>query len=399
MPMVQKMGGRPSGKEEIEEGKEKIKEQFYTLGCALAVNPNTPITILTRLSQDFISQVAQNPALPLLLVEDWYFLSEITLWNMVSSTFPSHSVLQMLAHHTNAMIAQEVQMHVTFSGEADENWRDAAGPLLAKLPYTSAERYFLNKFQQGEFARVPEWIWIHLPAHKGRAPIAKKPPPMPKPHPEPWNADSLAQIQNAKTTERMNAVRDSQNAEFLKVMSKDQNANVRGLVACNPYTPVEILRGLAIDSFPVRRSLVKNPNTPEDLLKPILKELPIFSYEIHKHDHAPAWALEIAWNYRPSAGPRNNPTLRKLLLENPETSFETQHNVFFSPSTEDSQFKQFINTLYLEDIQDKYGNLPWWEKIAYILNPNVSEEVIQPLITQDPNRYVRAAARERLGES
>jgi hypothetical protein len=339
-----------SGKEEVEEGKEKIKEQFYTLGCALAVNPNITMTILTRLSQDFISQVAQNPALPLLLVEDWHFLSDITLWNMVSSTFPSHSVLQMLAHHTNTMIAQEAQIHVTFSGKADENWRDEAGPLLAKLPYTSTERYFLNKFQQGEFARVPEWIWIHLPAHKGRAPLVKKPRTIPKPQPEPWNADSLAQIQNAKTTERMTAVRNSQNAEFLKVMSKDQNANVRGLVACNPYTPVEILRGLAIDSFPVRRSLVKNPNTPEDLLKPILKELPIFSYEMHKNDHAPAWALEIAWKHH------KGDAIRDILLASNKTSLNIQCDAFFS--NQKSDFIKFIHILYLKKIQDEHYNLP-----------------------------------------
>jgi hypothetical protein len=375
--------------------------QLHCIGRALARNPNTSPEALALLSglpvslaERFLPEIAQNPALPLLFLENWNLLPQEALERMTKIIFPSTEIVQILANHPDETIAQNARMHVHYSGEASENWHDEAGPLLAQLEHTPTERYFLNKFQQEALIRVPEWILTHLPEIDIPTPKPPKPRPIRPGTPESWDQERIATIKKAKQKERFVAVTESQNADFLRAMADDPNANVRGRVAGNPHTPPETLYQLAREEA-MQRRLTSNASIPEDLLRSILEERPDLIEYIPYTRHAPLWALEMAW------GGRSNGTVSRRLLRYPEANSQIQLSAFFFRHT--SGLPRFIALFNFPELGssclDKMYcyRYSWWEKLAYVLNPNVPEKLIIPLITKDPNRFVRAAARERLG--
>jgi hypothetical protein len=371
------------------------------IGQALASNPNSPPDILVQLTRNCLPEIAQNPALPLLFLENWNLLPQDALLTITSSTFPTLDVLKVLVHHPDPTIAQNVRMHVTFAGEASETWCDEAGSLLAGLRRTLIEGYFLKKFQYEEDTQVPVWIRKHFEAYKTQAPKPKKIRPTPRAMSEPWDTERIAAIKKAKYTNRLKAVQSSQNADFLRIMSEDENKNVRGTVVKNPYTPIEVLYSLS-EEEDVQQYLVENPNIPEELLCSILTKTPKLVEHLPLKPHAPTWALELYW--QKTERYRSN-SLCELLLSRSETSYQIQKEAFFQDNKYDfnrTELLHFIGILQRSN-PDHYllrerAKLAWWGKLAYLLNPNIPEEGILKFVAQDPNRYVRAATRERLWE-
>jgi hypothetical protein len=385
---------------------EKLREAYayyqqihhpFSIGHPLARNPNTPPNILVGMSHSpsALKEIAQNPALSLFLLENPNFLAQVQLKKIVDTAFPSQDVLVMLSHHQNPDIANGVQMHVNFSGEAGANWRDEAGLLLAKLHHTARDRYFLNKFQHNDPSFVPDWIWKHLPHREPKKP---KPPLqvlISPPSPEFWNEEKLKAIPHVKFLEKkayielLETISQSQNADFLQIMAQHPNENARGRVAQNPYTPSEILYQLAKEEV-LHGRLVKNPAIPEDLLRKLL-ENKILANKVVQNPSSPLWALELAWENEAYSA-----KLRDLLLRHPDTDIAIQKNAFFRTFTWQTDFISFLDWVYHKPRGGVLYNITWHQRLALILNLNKSLRHLHITYENDPNRYVRAAARERL---
>jgi hypothetical protein len=197
----------------------------------------------------------------------------------------------------------------------------------------------------------------------------------------------------------MEAVQQSQAADLLQIMAKDKNKDVRGAVAKNPYTPSETLYELS-EQEDIQRYLIINPALPEDLLRSILDKTPKLVGHLPMKSHVPLWALELHWQQDELY---NAMVLQDLLLSHAETNYQIQKEAFFDFNRYHDSITDLLKIIALlhNEKPDYYllrerAKLSWWEKIAYLLNPNVPEEATIRFVAQDPNRYVRAAAREKL---
>jgi hypothetical protein len=377
---------------------EKGEEErcLRAIGCALARNPNTPPAVLAKLVQHDIESIAQNPALPLLFVEDQNFLPDYALEEIVKHCFPSSSVLDILANHPSKEIAHNAQMHVNFAGEIGKDWREEAGKWVATLSSTPTEQFFLQKFQNSEnteHLKMPDWIWKHV-EERPRKPLKAitKPSPLPATIPELYDAKSFQMIQKAKYKVRLDAVTTSQNAEFLQAMADDSNQNVRKRIAKNIYTSPETLYKLSRESD-LKGNLLANASLPDDLLERLLEGAGNIANVVQYNPYVPYWALVSAWNQ----GVRTQ-KLRNLLLRNPETPLPIQYDAFFWQNG--SEFVNFLRFCKNTKSQHHYEfrlvyNHPWWSRLADTLNSNIPKNMLPIFATKDTNRFVRAAAREQ----
>jgi hypothetical protein len=124
---------------------------------AIMANPNTPIEVLFEFRH--CGYILENPAFPLIVLEEPQFLNQDILMVLLTHANAIHpNNISLLTENPHEEIREEVSLHVSITGEANENWRDEAGVILAQGCWPCTERDLLENTY-----RIPEWVSMHFP--------------------------------------------------------------------------------------------------------------------------------------------------------------------------------------------------------------------------------------------
>ena len=215
--------------------------EAFKVGAELALNPNTPWETLRTLLREFPQQVMNNPALPLLLLENARLFDDVdnvALERLLRyENCPSAALAAAIARSA-PQLRQAARDHVRSAGEAVADWAAEAEPRLASWKLLNGG---LPSTLPGE--AIPAWIFelfAHCPSIFAREQVAYY-PELP--------------------------------AAVLEHLGHDKALEVRAAVARHPHTPYALLELLADDSSPrVRRSLMRNPALTETLWRLLVQD-------------------------------------------------------------------------------------------------------------------------------
>lgn len=275
------------------------------LGPLLAKNPNTPVPILWRLGFRSPAQLLENPALPLLFLENPAIgekVPEATACALLREpSVPEWLVVAFVSHadfHVRREVAQHTKATLPLLSRLSKDTHLGVLHALALNPRTPAEilaslvekvdrrtkRYIAKHLNasletlqlfatcgdlslQEEVAKHPnaplsaleslsQNAYVDLRRHAARNPRT----------PEPILARLIQDVD--EFVRRNVAQNPNTTPELLARLAKDQNPHVRSCVAANPKTPRSALEALSFERSPgVRQSVAKNPSTPLLLLE------------------------------------------------------------------------------------------------------------------------------------
>jgi hypothetical protein len=358
----------------------------------LATNPNVPLDILTGYDLYRSSRFARNPILPLLLIENPQILHS-GQWQHVLYTNEEipQILLPFLLHHPDKHISEAAHLHISYAGEAGENWRDEAGKYIAKLLCKPQEAYFLKKYNL-----IPDWIEKHCNLSIGKPPIEKQKYKLLDPEEGNEDFTKKLRLQCGNYVKPIcDYLKKTYDPHLLRIMRADSNERVRRVVALNPYTPIDVLWELSKENK-MRVHLVKNPSSPDILIDFILEESPETLSSVAYHPYPSTSALEKAWKTYPSM------TLRKHILARTNISPDIQKDAFFyitlyASGRDNSPFLNFIIGLHKNTIMAagyQLGTYSWYNGLLLALIQSPKPENHKASM-QHGNRFVRAAAREQ----
>ena len=139
----------------------KEKEEDKLFLNALAVNPNTPPKILYALRQ--YGSLLINPVFVLVVIEEPKLLEQQVLLRLLHNAPTIHKNNRaMFTENPDATVREESSLHVSIAGEADVDWRDEVGPMLARGCGRGAVRDFIE-----ERSQIPDWVRCHYPNAEG----------------------------------------------------------------------------------------------------------------------------------------------------------------------------------------------------------------------------------------
>ena len=115
---------------------------------AIAKNPNTPPLIIKKLLLGYLLEVAQNPAIGLIVLEDFEILRQISkgkmVWGYLTEANTNLNLLKLLAMHPLSEIAVGAQTHRRLYKEETLNNSQTWEIAVAKLAFSDWERTFLT---------------------------------------------------------------------------------------------------------------------------------------------------------------------------------------------------------------------------------------------------------------
>ncbi|MEM7712968.1 MAG: hypothetical protein AAF349_05230 [Cyanobacteria bacterium P01_A01_bin.68] len=185
----------------------------------------------------------------------------------------------------------------------------------------------------------------------------------------------------------------------------------------NPNVPVSILKQVAhSDSSTIQELIIKNPNTPEDLLEeltsgeilvqnPNLTPLDIYKNQLESQNEqetekAQRLILNRSSNQRifQKSSNKQTPTLKSLpRIYNPET--DDLPNLLTEYSQSENYFVRFITLLHPltpeEILTQAVNSASWLERYAVAENESTPLE-IRSILARDGNRIVKTAANHNL---
>ncbi|HEY9852919.1 MAG TPA: hypothetical protein V6D28_25825 [Leptolyngbyaceae cyanobacterium] len=115
---------------------------------ALAVNPNSPIELLLRLSKEFPEEVLHNPVLPLAFLENLEvdilanFPKSFLLWLVNNSQTPQE-ILGILLLSKAYSISKSAKLHVNWAGEMSQGWHETALEFTHNIPIEEPDLKYL----------------------------------------------------------------------------------------------------------------------------------------------------------------------------------------------------------------------------------------------------------------
>lgn len=236
------------------------------LGRVVAQNPNTPPDLLLKLAAHYFESFAQNPALPLLLLEDPGFcmqMSVATLRRLLRRTDLPEMFLQTLKRHPDREVRDAARLYVSIAPSEI----DVAEEISATARSLRPSRGTLPELLDLDL--LPSWLaeplagsanWRmrdELLAALGRSNDEKS-----------AALSHLYRRAGAQAPREDEPVRTSGdlNAEEMRQLAGGGRW-ARKIAAAHPATPPEILRRLAqCDSLPVRRIALHHPYVGEEVL-------------------------------------------------------------------------------------------------------------------------------------
>jgi hypothetical protein len=331
-----------------------------------AGDPNLSPAELAQLLPRFPAEALANPALPLVLLEDFTFLHGLerteVMKLLLRADLPLYLV-QSLAFHPDKKVIEAAQMHVAY-GDAKEGWEYEAAQKIAKLSHKIADR---QAFYDRDL--FPDWLFVILPKnnrpkHKGNA---KKLPETP------LTAEEKAILMALSHGDKLDLAYQTESIAMIRFLDAENSFSLDYALAHNRYTPADILVGYAKEYFdvPQFRDWLFTLNTisviPTDTLREVWKGA---------ND-----------SYTPKAG-QPNKTPQRWFLDRFSESYSGGNGIQ----------TWFLCLLYLEDtakIERSLKYPTWHSRFAIAINTNTPSTCLEILV-QDANRFVRAVAQARL---
>ncbi|WP_165863887.1 hypothetical protein [Capsulimonas corticalis] len=247
------------------------KQRSSAVARAVAENPNSPPDLLAALCHRIPEAVLNNPALPLVLLENpaWTkrLAPEAALQMLKFETAPA-DLLHMLARQPG-LVGHTARLHVGIAGECGPNWESEAREALwesSGLP--GRDGNFPVRLL--ELDLVAGWLAEPLAAHwdsKVRRATARS-PHTPR--------EVLQPLRRAGGSHDLNSVVPADPAMPSPALERLARGGswAKRLAARHPNTPIAVLEKLASeDNEAIRWSLVKNPSTPTHLIAGLTTKL------------------------------------------------------------------------------------------------------------------------------
>ena len=189
----------------------------------------------------------------------------------------------------------------------------------------------------------------------------------------------------------------------LRELANSEHTAVRAKVVRHPNVDGSILAKLADDKLIVKLAVAKHPKTPAEILTRFTehpnRRLPL---AVAQNPGAPKDLLiQLATQPAVRGGfyfnPLNLAAVKSLLTQEPEAAIPFLDRCLKLPDRPSfSRFLVLMNPHIPSSFLARYYKSWFWpERYAIAQNPNTDRDICQQL-TQDPNRIVRAAARDNL---
>jgi hypothetical protein len=370
-------------KEESEDRRKTYSKISQPLEVALAQNPNISPKRLNDLMRVHGESVAKNPALLLMLLEGNHSLLHQNIIILIRTASIPYEVLDFLTCHSSEDIATEVQTRINYAGEAQENWRDEAGPILANLSLTPQEYFVFDRCQRGGIDCFPDWIQCHIPKQELQEfPLEVIGSNMNSY----WGVsldtseltnETIEKLETLDADQQKIEASQTQKMEVLKWLYNSGNPGIYFYLARNPFLPKEILdKIMASGQYLVPTLDELFPALPKgkkkDRDQKEKERLVAFNDILQRLDTTPLPLLR-----------------RTLFVEHYQREMGglCQFGVLLEASQDDVNPTLFKNS--------RFGVTLWWETLGLVLNPNFKKTWVRRYATS-VNRFIRAAVQERL---
>jgi hypothetical protein len=405
----------------------------------VAANPNVSMSLFFSLGHEFPREFLANPLLPLIYLVDPKELMEISRFTALAVLRLDETPLWLLGawrQNPDELVREAVRYHI---GQLDDPERESgpakAEAALQRTPITASLRPEGIHFPP---LVLPDWIVLALRRHRNadvsaavlRTDISallltqllkRTDLRQHAKQQDLWQAIArhpnapagvLGQLAHdddplvrAAVAQNLNTSRDT-----LKHLSRDSVTAVRREVAYNPRTPADVLNRLADDpEYVVRASIARNRNTllhalahdRNSSVREAVARNPHTSLKILRHllkdaDDKVRGSALAAIDNRSKTPPVQERKLsaRQQYRRIAEILAESREDIAYS-------FIRLILLAYpeLSDhvLAEHATSWRWPERYVIARHPNAGRDTLEELAS-DGNRFVRAAARARLGE-
>ncbi len=353
----------------------------------LARHPNISPTLLSELATQCPQEAAQNPSLPLILLEQPDFFAKIRrhfLHNWLRNESTPLIFLQGLCLHPDLAIADAARRHVLVAGEAESGWHDDMYAYFRNQPMKN--EWLL--LEMAETVGPPDWVVIQLAGSRNgqiRAAALALPgmerlrslvvrasglKDVSRLGPAPCGRVSKAELswlaEGPPFFQTLAARHPKTPPDFLEKLSRDPDGFLRIRVARNPSAPSDVLRKFASSPAEAERiAVLRNPACPIEILQTL------------KND--PSERVQTILTHRESA--IKSGTSRRISRERrlPLRAVPSRHTAL-----SDEERQALVKSPRFRD------------RVRAACDPFLSEEALYRL-AGDPNGRVRRAARSRGG--
>lgn len=394
----------------------------------VAVNPNTPVEILEKLSQEFPDEIIENPLFNLLLLENPS--SQFVRLSLARSSITSGETLGKLAD-LNQIIIQDIEIIYAIAEHSNTpiiilekllNWRPnfyfyygsgiSYSTITDRITYCIANNQNTppHLLKQIAVARS-KYIHSHIPNNK-------------------IYPQTIEKIRKSIDFQILKAIADHQNTSadileylagencpiihqsicqhrnasrlaidiikfrqgklrrplyILEILAKDCRAEVRQLVASHPNTPIKIIELLAKDEkLQVLLAIIQKSNIPTFILEELAKRS---NKQIHKailkHPNISSKAKEIVKLMRSRSPVKISDYILEELAQDERVL--VRKRVVKNELTPSFILKKLLNdsNKYIREKATQFLLI----RRHLAIKPNISIEIIQ-LLSQDTNYYV-----------
>jgi hypothetical protein len=412
------------------------------LADALGAHPNTPIDCLLSLMSLRPEALLRNPVLPLLPLERPDFPERLGNWTLTIllrfEDVPPF-VLQEAKKSGNKKVRRAVRWHIAAVGEADPagtEWEEQAIKALRRLPETRWERVWEIVEHQAAPIGLLECLGlaaVHPPESYESEQFRKA---QAKAHRAQTNPQPPTEFREPASGWKLVSGEDLYLARQAALDTRTSPDTLRSLAAALPRETKLLDYSYSLDKL--KEELARNPATPTDALRQLL---PAAAATIAAHPNADAALLsEMA-----ASAEKDSLGILSALLGNPNTPSEAaaiaaanlrdirdageqklgayerrllrwhptlNPNGPTLPEETSEPFQQWLQSYrprldsFLWTVGRAYHPhtlsrlarwYEWSRRLAAALNPSTPPNVLRYL-SNDGNRFVRAAARARLAE-
>lgn len=385
-----------------------------------ARDPNTTPTRLAELIKGHPEAVLENPALPLILLENPGWLQKlepVLLLKLLQRPKLPLILVETLAEHPKNPVKVNVQMHVIL-GEEVTTWQ----PVLQNLGALSCPYEHWLYLEKHNL--LPEWLKPYVPPCK--PPVAQAPKQETKQveaNPAQMTEQEKAELR-AASFQGLQWIAQSKStpSDKLAFLAETADENIRYLVATNPATPLEVLEKLKEE----RRSsegLSSNPAVSAEFLADLLDR-----HDFTGDQHV-ANSIAANKNCTPELATRVRELGASLLslyrfLSDEELSALFQENKYRYVAEELlarenapvelvadavmmqsdghrtllSWFCALLHTTDQDKLTNAFRSTNWYNRFAIVLREDTKAKTLEKL-AGDANRYIRAIAKSRLNDS
>jgi hypothetical protein len=368
---------------------------------AIARHASLPPDMASWLVTSQPEALAENPALPLLIIEKPNLFGDRPakqLRRMLHRETVAPFLLQILSTHSDRQVREAAQYHINLAGEAKEGWEDEAKKALIDL----APKNSSALCEMHYFGYVPIWLADALtlkakPAKRTGEPNTLTPPLPPPPITEPGpSAEIFKTIDQMDNIERRNlANKVGQHPDVLHYLAEnDTDRFYLNHIAYNGNVSrrtIELLISVNVESD----AIIQNPYIENDIVNKIALERNFV------YDNV---IIRLTTDTLFQIFNRNKfiSYIPYLLKRSDLTEEQRKMVLLYQNMKATQEILRFVSLSYAggQDVSDALYSYNWVDRFAFTVNAGVNPklEVVQKALkklARDGNRFVRAAAQAR----